>query len=108
VGRRFIPAYFEAVRRLLKPGEVGLLHTIGTFEPLPTNPWIEKYVFPGGYVPTLVETIEAMSRRDLPVCDLEDLRRHYGETLDHWHARFSRQEAAVEKIASRKRSSCLF
>jgi cyclopropane-fatty-acyl-phospholipid synthase len=98
VGRRFIPTFFEHVKRLLKPGGTGLLHTIGSNLSLSNNPWIEKYIFPGGYIPTLAEVLEAMGRLDLNVHDLEDLRLHYGETLDNWYARFNAHVAEVERM----------
>jgi cyclopropane-fatty-acyl-phospholipid synthase len=97
VGRAYIPAYFASVKRLLKPGGTGVLHTIGAHRSLPNNPWIERYIFPGGYIPTLSETVAVMGRLDLNVHDLEDLRLHYGETLDNWIARFNRHEAEVER-----------
>jgi cyclopropane-fatty-acyl-phospholipid synthase len=102
VGRAYIPAYFESVKRLLKPGGTGLLHTIGSPRSLPNNPWVERYIFPGGYIPTLAETVAGMGKLDLNVHDLEDLRLHYGETLDEWHRRFSQHEAEVERRYGRR------
>lgn len=88
VGRPFITTYFREVKRLLKPGGVGVLHTIGSVQSIANHPWIERYIFPGGYIPTLPELTAPMNQFDLNAVDIEDLRLHYGETLDHWHARF--------------------
>ena len=98
VGKTFIPTFFKAVKRLLKPGGTGVLHTIGQRRSLPNHPWIEKYIFPGGYLPTLPEMIEAMNALDLNAHDVEDLRLHYGETLGHWYARFQQHLPTVTQL----------
>ena len=98
VGKRFIPTYFESIKRMLKPGGVGLLHTIGQPVSKPTNPWMQKYIFPGGYLPTLAEMTAEMGRLDLVATDIEDLRLHYGETLSHWYARFSQHIDQVREM----------
>jgi len=98
VGKPFIPTFFKKVKRLLKPGGTGVLHTIGGRRSLPNNPWIEKYIFPGGYIPTLDEMINAMNAVDLNAHDLEDLRLHYVETLDQWRHRFNRRLPAVVEM----------
>ena len=98
VGRSGFDTYFNAVQRLLKPDGVGLVHAIGTMGPEGgSDPWIRKYIFPGGYIPTLSETIAAAERSGLWVTDVEILRLHYAETLRHWFERFTaRREAARE------------
>ncbi|MGR3540769.1 MAG: class I SAM-dependent methyltransferase [Hasllibacter sp.] len=81
-------AYFDAVARLLTPDGVALIHTIGrTGPPGITSPFIEKYVFPGGYVPALSEVAPAFERARLELTDLEVWRLHYAETLRHWRER---------------------
>ena len=74
-----------------------MLHSIGRSEgPDATNPWIAKYIFPGGYIPALSEVLPAIERSGLLVCDIEILRLHYAETLKAWRERFmARREEAV-------------
>lgn len=96
VGQQFLGTYFESIKRMLKPGGTGLLHTIGVPISYPNDPWIEKYIFPGGYLPTLAEMVNAMAQLRLMPTDIEDLRLHYGHTLDHWYKRFSQHEPTVE------------
>lgn len=89
VGAAHYDAFFGAVRRLLRPDGVALIHAIGRMEPpgVP-NPWLRKHIFPGGYCPALSEVLAAVERNDLWVTDVEILRLHYAETLRHWFDRF--------------------
>ena len=81
--------FFTRVRKLLTADGVALLHTIGRSDgPGFTNPWIDKYIFPGGYAPALSEVIPAIEKAGLYVTDIEVLRLHYAETLRHWRRRF--------------------
>ena len=81
--------YFRSIFRCLKDDGVALLHTIGrSAPPGVTNPWLTKYIFPGGYVPALSETMTAIEKEGLIVSDVEVLRIHYAETLAHWYDRF--------------------
>lgn len=95
VGKRFIPAFIEKTKTMLKPGGIGLLHTIGKERNTPFDPWTMKYIFPGGYLPVLDHVIHAMGERGLVPLDIENLRLHYAATLDEWAKRF---EANVEQI----------
>jgi cyclopropane-fatty-acyl-phospholipid synthase len=82
--------YFQNVRRLLKDDGVMILHAIGrSGEPGATNPWIEKYIFPGGYIPSLSEVMASIERVGLFVTDTEILRLHYADTLKIWRERFT-------------------
>jgi cyclopropane-fatty-acyl-phospholipid synthase len=82
-------AFFARANTLLADGGVMLLHTIGRLDgPGASNPWIAKYIFPGGYTPALSEMIPAIERSGLHVADVETLRLHYAETLKAWRARF--------------------
>ncbi|MEQ9519530.1 MAG: cyclopropane-fatty-acyl-phospholipid synthase family protein [Parvibaculum sp.] len=77
------------LRSLLNPTGVALVHTIGRLDsPGATNPWIAKYIFPGGYIPALSEVAPVLERHGLLLNDLEVLRLHYAETLRHWRERF--------------------
>ena len=89
VGVPHYKEYFRTVRKLLKDDGVALIHTIGRCdEPGVTNPWILKYIFPGGYVPALSEATKAIEVSDFHTCDIEVWRMHYAYTLRHWHDRF--------------------
>ncbi len=89
VGVAYYPAFFGKVHDLLADDGVAVLHTIGrTDGPGATNPWIAKYIFPGGYTPSLSEMLPAIERAGLMVTDVEILRLHYAETLKEWRQRF--------------------
>jgi len=98
VGRKFIPTYFDVVKRVLKPGGVGLLHTIGRDRKMEVGAWVHKYIFPGGYLPALHEIVQPMGERGLTVNDVENLRLHYGRTLDEWARRFEAQVDTVREM----------
>jgi cyclopropane-fatty-acyl-phospholipid synthase len=98
VGVDHYDTFFKRCAELLDADGVMLLHSIGRSEgPGITNPWIAKYIFPGGYVPALSEVLPAIERAGLLVCDIEILRLHYAETLKAWRERFmARREEAVQ------------
>jgi cyclopropane-fatty-acyl-phospholipid synthase len=98
VGVDFYETYFKRCAELLTDDGVMVLHSIGRSEgPDATNPWIAKYIFPGGYIPALSEVASAIERAGLLVCDIEILRLHYAETLKAWRERFmARREEAVQ------------
>ena len=90
-------AYFDAVARLLAPDGVALIHSIGRAHgPMPTNPWLAKHIFPGGYIPALSEVMPAVEQARLWTTDLEILRLHYARTLEAWRERFA---AVADRIA---------
>ena len=89
VGAAAFDEYFWHVNRLLKDDGVMLLHAIGrSTPPGNTNPWINKYIFPGGYIPAVSEVLAAIERQGLMVSDNEMLRLHYADTLKAWRERF--------------------
>jgi cyclopropane-fatty-acyl-phospholipid synthase len=91
--------YFEKVRDLLADDGVALIHTIGRADgPGAANPWINKYIFPGGYVPALSEILPAIEGAGLYVTDVEVLRLHYAETLKAWRQRFNANRRKVAAI----------
>ncbi len=98
VGKRFIPHYMRKVAGLLKKGGIGLLHTIAKEVDSATDAWMLRYIFPGGYVPSLAETILEMGRAGLCVLEIEGLRLHYGRTLDCWIANFERNIGKVREM----------
>ncbi|GLK86432.1 SAM-dependent methyltransferase [Ancylobacter defluvii] len=99
VGIGHYDEYFTKVAQLLKDDGVALIHSIGRSEgPGITNPWIAKYIFPGGYIPALSEVLPAIERAGLFVTDVELLRLHYAETLKAWRERFLAHREEVERI----------
>nr|WP_093117386.1 cyclopropane-fatty-acyl-phospholipid synthase family protein [Salinihabitans flavidus] len=84
--------YFSHVHDLLNPDGVALIHTIGrSAPPARTSPWINKYIFPGGYIPSMSEMTRAVEREGLWMTDIEIWRLHYAETLKNWYERFMAQ-----------------
>ena len=91
--------FFEKIRGLLDEDGVALIHTIGRADgPGAANAWINKYIFPGGYVPALSEILPAIERAGLYVTDIEVLRLHYAETLKAWRQRFIANRKRVAEI----------
>ena len=89
VGRKFYKSYFKTVNKLLNDEGVALIHTIGSIEsPKDPHPWITKYIFPGGYTPSLSEIAEPIEKSGLILSDMEVLRMHYSYTLRLWKERF--------------------
>ncbi|HTR89446.1 MAG TPA: cyclopropane-fatty-acyl-phospholipid synthase family protein, partial [Solirubrobacteraceae bacterium] len=91
-------AYMGTVGRLLREGGVSLLHTITQFTDRPTNGWIDRYIFPGGRLPTLAGVMELLPGEDFHAVDYESLRRHYARTLQEWYERFERAEERVRRM----------
>lgn len=99
VGATRYDEFFRTAADLLNPDGVMLLHSIGRSEPPgTTNPWIAKYIFPGGYIPALSEVLRAIERSDLYVTDVEILRMHYAETLRAWRERFRSNWAEAARL----------
>ena len=96
VGLSHYRGFFDVIRRSLTEDGVALVHSIGRSEgPGSTNPWLAKYIFPGGYSPALSEVLPAVERSGLWVTDIEILRLHYAETLRHWRRRFAANRDAI-------------
>ena len=99
VGVVHYDAFFRKCAELLDDSGAMLLHSIGRSEgPGITNPWIAKYIFPGGYIPALSEVLPAVERAGLLVTDVEILRLHYAETLRLWRDRFLAHRDDLEKL----------
>lgn len=91
--------YFEKIKDLLADDGVALIHTIGSAAgPGAANPWIRKYIFPGGYTPALSEIVPAIERAGLQITDIEVLRLHYAETLKDWRKRFMANRDRIAAI----------
>ncbi len=105
VGRRHYGEFFGKVEALLADDGVALLHTIGSSgPPSAVNPWISRYIFPGGYIPSLSDVAPAVERAGLVTADVEVLRHHYALTLSEWNHRFQRRRA--EFARSKGESFC--
>jgi len=103
VGVGFYDTFFRKCAQLLDEDGILLLHTIGrSSTPGVTNPWIAKYIFPGGYIPALSEVLPAIERARLIVTDVEILQLHYAETLKAWRERFLAHREEVEQLYDRR------
>jgi len=99
VGTPFYTAYFNKIAEMLNDDGVALVHTIGkTGIPRTTNPWIQKYIFPGGVNPSMTQISKALEQSALAVTDIEVLRLHYAHTLRHWQSRFQQHRKEIAKI----------
>ena len=103
VGRKFYKKYFNKVSELLNNDGVALIHTIGSSNPpRDPHPWITKYIFPGGYTPSLSEIAKPIENSGLVISDMEILRLHYSHTLRHWKERFLDKREKVLEIFDEK------
>ena len=85
VGRKFYKKFFKKIEKLLNDDGISLIHTIGSVNPpRDPHPWITKYIFPGGYTPSLSEVTTPIEKAGLIVSDIEVLKLHYVHTLRHW------------------------
>jgi cyclopropane-fatty-acyl-phospholipid synthase len=85
VGRKFYNKFFKQIEKLLNNEGVALIHTIGSVNPpRDPHPWFTKYIFPGGYTPSLSEVTTPIEKAGLIISDIEVLKLHYSYTLRHW------------------------
>ena len=99
VGVNHYDTFFRKCAGLLADDGVMVLHSIGRSEgPNVTSPWISKYIFPGGYIPSLSEVLRPIESSGLLITDIEILRLHYAETLKAWRERFLAHREEVERI----------
>jgi cyclopropane-fatty-acyl-phospholipid synthase len=99
VGKNHLGEYFSTVKKLLTGKGISMVHSITSITEGDVNSWIEKYIFPGGYIPAIKEIAEKIKEERFYILDLESLRRHYGRTLEHWARNF---EAALPEITKTK------
>ena len=98
VGKKFYSKYFNSVSKFLNEDGVALIHTIGSvMTPRDPHPWISKYIFPGGYTPSLSELAKPIEKSNLIIADMEVLRMHYSHTLRNWKNRFLGKKEEVLK-----------
>jgi cyclopropane-fatty-acyl-phospholipid synthase len=99
VGVDHYRTFFDKIRSMLKPDGVALIHAIGRADgPGSTNPWIAKYIFPGGYSPAISEVLSVVERSGLWATDIEILRLHYAKTIALWREKFERNRATLANI----------
>jgi cyclopropane-fatty-acyl-phospholipid synthase len=91
-------AYMAAVDRVLRPQGVSLLHTITQTVDRPIAPFTDRYIFPGGHLPTVESILALLPERDFHAVDYESLRRHYARTLQEWWERFERSRDRVREM----------
>ncbi|MFE4106274.1 class I SAM-dependent methyltransferase [Almyronema epifaneia] len=99
VGKNSFSTFMQQAKKLLKPHGLGLLHTIGTESAERIGPWVDKYIFPGGYAPQLHELTREMLKAKLSVAHCENLKPHYAETLKKWAENFTQNKAQVASLA---------
>ncbi len=97
-GRDGLVDLLRAHARALKPGGLGLIHFIGHVGHYETDYFIRKYIFPGGWIPSLADVVVEMEKAGLEVVDVENLRRHYALTLDVWGERFDQNWQRIQAL----------
>lgn len=102
VGRENYPLFLECVSKMLKPGGLFLLHFISALKEYPGDPWIKKYIFPGGMIPSLREIVNSMASYDFHTLDVENLRLHYNRTLLCWLKNFREHQDEVCRMFDEK------
>ena len=99
VGIKYFREYLKKTYDLLKDTGVFLLHTIGQRGvPTATSPWIRKYIFPGGYIPSLSDIIHETEKLNINITDIEILRLHYAHTLTHWYNNVQKNKDQIIKM----------
>ena len=103
VGRKFYRTFFNKIQAILKDDGIALLHTIGSVNPpRQPQPWITRYIFPGGYTRSLSQVTVPVEKSGLILTDLEILRMHYSHTLRHWKERFIKNKDKAIKMFDEK------
>ncbi len=103
VGRKFYKTFFNQVSKLLNDDGLALIHTIGSInQPRDPQPWVTKYIFPGGYTPSMSEVTGPIEKSGLMVTDVEVLRMHYFHTLRNWKERFLHNKSEVLSMFDEK------
>ena len=103
VGRKFYKTFFKKINNLMTDDGLSLIHTIGSTDPKgPPQPFIQRYIFPGGLVPSGSDLIDAIEKTDLVLSDMESLIHHYDKTLKAWLDRFLKNRTKVKKMYSER------
>mgnify|MGYP005997838623 FL=1 len=103
VGRKFYKKFFKKIEKLDDSNGISLIHTIGSVNPpRDPHPWITKYIFPGGYTPSLSEVTTPIEKAGLIVSDIEVLKLHYSHTLRHWKENCIKNKAKIIEMYDEK------
>ena len=103
VGRKFYKTFFKQVNNLLNNNGLALIHTIGSVNPpRDPQPWITKYIFPGGYTPSMSEITSPIEKSGLIISDIEVLREHYSHTLRNWKERCINNKSKILEMFDEK------
>ncbi len=103
VGIKYFNPYLKKTYELLKDNGVFLLHTIGQRgNPTATSPWIRKYIFPGGYIPSLSDIINETQKLNINITDIEILRLHYAHTLSHWYKNIQKHKDDIIQMFDKR------
>jgi cyclopropane-fatty-acyl-phospholipid synthase len=97
VGKAHLAEFAQCVASLLRPGGLALLHCVTAPKEGPFNPWMEKHIFPGAYLPTVPELLSHFAAQNLRILDVENLRPHYRLTLDQWSERFEQHVPQIRE-----------
>ena len=101
VGRKFYKTFFKKINELMTDDGLSLIHTIGSTEPKgPPAPFIQRFIFPGGLVPSGSDLIDAVEKTGLVLSDMESLIHHYDKTLKVWLERFTKNREKAKKMYS--------
>ena len=99
LGRKFYKKFFKQIDKLLYDDGVSLIHTIGSVNaPRDPHPWITKYIFPGGYTPSLSEVVIPIEKANLIISDIEVLKLHYSHTLRYWKENCIKNKEQIIKM----------
>ncbi|HEN9281464.1 TPA: class I SAM-dependent methyltransferase [Streptococcus agalactiae] len=106
IGKENLSQYFQTISKRLNINGLALIHGItgqvGGNHGSGTNSWINKYIFPGGYIPRLTENLNHIASAGLQIADLEPLRRHYQKTLELWTKNFHNALPEVQKTHDKR------
>lgn len=102
VGRDNYQLFLDSVKQVLKPGGLFLLHFISGLSEHPGDPWIRKYIFPGGMIPSLREILSCMAEDQYHTLDVENLRPHYNRTLLCWEKNYREHIDEIRKMFDEK------
>ncbi len=98
VGKENYVELGRVIERSLTSLGRGLIHTIGRNRPEPLDAWTERYIFPGAYPPAMSEMVDILEESPFSLLDVENLRRHYTLTLDHWLQRFEQHSEKIRTM----------
>jgi len=98
VGKENLNDFFSTVDRLMKNGGISLVHSITGVKDGGNDPWIDKYIFPGGYIPSISEIVANIGEKEFHLLDIESLRGHYGKTLEKWADNFERSMPQIREM----------